>query len=340
MPQTNIFSSFLVIQTAFIGDVILATGLVENIRASYPEASIDFLVRKGNETLLQNNPHIREILVLNKKQNKYRNIWNMMSRVRKNRYDAVINVQRFATSGLIAAYSGARYIAGFDKNPFSWFFTQKVVHRLGEGIHETRRNHELITPLTNERASRPVLYPSQSDFEVVSAYKKKRYICIAPTSVWYTKQFPADGWVGFIRSLAGKNVSIYLLGGKEDAGIIDGIITASPDSHAVNLAGKLSLLQSAALMRDAVMNYVNDSAPMHMASAMNAPVTAVFCSTVPDFGFGPLSDISYVVETKEKLTCRPCGNHGKKACPDGHFKCGKTIGNDQLLSTFQNQENH
>jgi heptosyltransferase-2 len=55
---------------------------------------------------------------------------------------------------------------------------------------------------------------------------------------------------------------------------------------------------------------------------MNAPVTAFFCSTIPDFGFGPLSDDATILQTKENLSCRPCGLHGHKECPEGHFKCG------------------
>jgi heptosyltransferase II len=98
-----------------------------------------------------------------------------------------------------------------------------------------------------------------------------------------------------------------------------------------NLAGKLSFLQTAALMKDAIMNYVNDSAPMHIASSVNAPVTAVFCSTVPSFGFGPLSQKSFFLETNEKLDCRPCGLHGYKACPKGHFKCAETISVNALV---------
>jgi heptosyltransferase-2 len=92
------------------------------------------------------------------------------------------------------------------------------------------------------------------------------------------------------------------------------------------LAGKLSFLKDAALMSQAEMNYVLDSGPLHICSAMNAPVTAVFCSTSPKFGFGPLSDISIIVETKEKLSCRPCGAHGHKKCPEGHFRCAEISG--------------
>ena len=63
------------------------------------------------------------------------------------------------------------------------------------------------------------------------------------------------------------------------------------------------------------MNYVNDSAPMHMASAVNAPTTAIYCSTIPSFGFGPVATDSVIVETKKELECRPCGLHGRKKCP-------------------------
>ena len=85
------------------------------------------------------------------------------------------------------------------------------------------------------------------------------------------------------------------------------------------------MLDSAVLIEGSKMNYVNDSAPLHIASAMNAPVTAFFCSTVPSFGFGPLSDDATVVENTNDLDCRPCGIHGYKDCPKGHFKCGMEI---------------
>ena len=93
---------------------------------------------------------------------------------------------------------------------------------------------------------------------------------------------------------------------------------------------KKFVLESAALMKDATMNYVNDSAPMHMASAMNAKTTAIYCSTIPAFGFGPLADNAKIVETKLTLDCRPCGVHGHKACPEGHFKCAFSIETSEL----------
>ena len=93
----------------------------------------------------------------------------------------------------------------------------------------------------------------------------------------------------------------------------------------MNLAGDLNLLQSAGLIEHAKRNYVNDSGPMHLCSAVNAPVTAFYCSTIPAFGFGPLSDDSTINQIKEPLYCRPCGIHGFKSCPEKHFRCGHEI---------------
>ena len=97
----------------------------------------------------------------------------------------------------------------------------------------------------------------------------------------------------------------------------------------------LSFLASAALQKGAVLNYVNDSAPMHFATAVNAPVAAIYCSTVPDFGYGPLSDTSFIIETKQALSCRPCGLHGKKQCPQKHFNCAETISLEQIYQPLQ-----
>jgi heptosyltransferase-2 len=113
------------------------------------------------------------------------------------------------------------------------------------------------------------------------------------------------------------------------------IVQGAGSAQVVNLSGSLTFLQSAALMKDAVMNFVNDSAPLHLASAVNAPVTAIFCSTVPEFGFGPLSEGSLVVETRKQLPCRPCGLHGFRECPEKHFACAMTIDNQELLNRIQ-----
>lgn len=316
--------SFLIIQTAFIGDVILATALIEKLHQYHPLAQIDFLVRKGNEDLLTNHPYLREVIVFNK-ENKYANLIKLISKIRKQKYDAVVNVQRFATTGIITTLSNAKQTIGFDKNPLSFLFTTKAKHDVG-GKHEIERNQLLIEDFTDAVASKPKLYPSAADTEKIKPYEVESYFCMAPTSVWFTKQWPAEKWIELIQSVELKVQAIYLLGAPNDHHVCESIRLASAAKNVVNLAGKLSFLESAALMSKAKMNLVNDSAPMHLASATNAPVTAIYCSTIPEFGFGPLSDEAYVVQTEdEELACRPCGLHGFKDCPKGHFKCAYSI---------------
>jgi len=325
----------LIIQTAFIGDVILATSLIEKLKLHHPNAVIDFLVRKGNESLLKEHPHIGECLVFDKNKTKYTNLFRLIRKIRGKKYNYVINAQRFFTTGLITVLSGAKHKIGYNKNPLSFLFNMKVKHEIGTDKlnykHEIERNQLLIQKLTDAIAQNPKLYPLVNDFEKVKIYKSIPYICIAPTSVWFTKQFPMSRWVEFI-NLVDENIQIYLLGAPSDAQACENIINDASHKLIKNLAGKLSLLTSAALMKDSIMNYVNDSAPMHLASAMNAPVCAIYCSTVPNFGFGPLSDISHVIEVKDDLDCRPCGLHGHRACPEGHFKCANKIDVNRMIS--------
>ena len=316
----------LIIQTAFIGDVILATALVEKLHAFYADAAIDFLVRKGNESLLLNNPKLNRVVIWDKKQDKLFNLFKIIKEVRKHDYDLVINPHRFASSGLIAACSGAKITVGFSKNPFSVFYNQKFKHEIGNGKHETERNQLLIEAYTDSEAERPKLYPSGSDVATTASLTNvENYICIAPASVWFTKQLPLSKWLALIATYHNSLIQIYLIGAPGDKSICDTLVDESKYPLIKNLAGELSFLQAAVVMQQAQMNYVNDSAPLHICSAMNAKVTAVFCSTVPSFGFGPLSDDATILETKEKLSCRPCGLHGFKACPQGHFKCALTI---------------
>jgi heptosyltransferase-2 len=324
----------LVIQTAFIGDVVLVTGLLEDLHIQYPHAKLDILVRKGHEALFHRHPFLNEVLVWNKKEHKYSHLFKVIEQIRGNHYDLVINVQRFAATGLITLLSGAKETIGFDKNLFSIFFTKRITHIFSKGdivLHEVERNFQLIENATHTVASNPKLYPSIIDKAAIAKYTHQPYICIAPASVWFTKQFPISKWINLLQVLPNK-YQIYLLGASSDTALCKEIMAAIPDRSIHILAGKLNFLESAALMEKATMNYVNDSAPMHFASAVNASVTAIYCSTIPAFGYGPLSTNRSIIEIEAPLSCRPCGIHGKKACPETHFNCAMKIRNEQLLA--------
>jgi heptosyltransferase-2 len=325
----------LLIQTAFIGDVILATALVEYLATYQPATPLDVLVRRGNEGLLTGNPHIRKVLIWDKKTKKYPNLLRLLKQIRQAEYGRVVTLQRFASTGFLTAFSGAPERVGFAENPFSRFFSRRVPHVIGDGTHEVERNGRLLgTEGVGPVTLKPRLYPTPADEAAAAPYAAVgTYLCIAPTSVWFTKQYPEEKWLELLAALP-PTLAVYLLGGPPDVAACERLAQLANRSGLVNLAGKLSLPASAALMRGAVLNYVNDSAPMHLCSAVDAPVCAVFCSTIPAFGFGPLSTFSRIVEHPGPLACRPCGLHGHARCPLGHFRCARDIETTQLLAVL------
>lgn len=326
-------SRILIIQTASIGDVILATALLESLHRRFPAARIDFLAKQGMEGLFHGHPFLNELLLWKKSEGKYRALINLIIKVRRKKYDLIVNVQRFLSSGMITALSGSPVRAGFSKNPLHWFFTRSSPHHIGEGLHETERNFSLISWIEGTENLRPRLYPGEKEKQAIQNYGKQKYITLAPASLWQTKQYPADQWIALLKALP-PTLDVYLLGGPQDFPLCEEIRLKTGKVNVFNLCGKISLLSSAALMQGAAMNYMNDSAPLHLASAVNAPSAVVFCSTIPEFGFGPLSDKGIIIQTDVNLQCRPCGLHGKNACPEKHFDCARTISIDKLLNVL------
>ena len=321
----------LVIQTASIGDVILVTSLLEKLHHKFPDSQIDLLLKSPNQQLFTQHPFINNLWIWQKDDKKYLRLWDLCDRIRKEKYDVVFCVQRFFSSGLVTLYSGAKKRIGFKKNPLSMFFTHKVEHKIEKGIHEIDRNISLLEGYWCKTAPKPKLYPTQEDYSKTSIYKQGNYYTLSPASLWPTKTLEPEKWLELINQLP-QDTMLYLLGSKQDRALCEELIKKSTNPNIINLSGKLSFLQSATLMRDAKMNFTNDSAPLHLCSSVNAPVTAVFCSTTQDFGFTPLSDDSLVVEATPQPKCKPCGLHGAKKCKHEHFECGRKIDMQTLIN--------
>lgn len=332
MLQANA-KPILIIQTAFIGDTILASSFARSVHEAYPEAPIHFLLRKGNETVIQGLPFIHKVWIWDKKAGKIRSLWGLVQEMRQFDFAAVFNLHRHASSGFVTAFMHAAQKIGFRQNPLSFFFTHKVIHRIphvvsGTAWHEVQRNLRLLQEVRGDipmpfslSNHRPVLPLLENHRQKVATYKTKPFVVVAPASVWFTKQWEEAKYTQLVSELS-QNRQVYLIGGPGDRELCQRV---KGNSSAVNLAGELSLLESAALMQGADRVFVNDSGPLHLASAVNAPTTAVFCATIPEFGYGPLATNAIVLETPIKLACRPCGLHGGTKCPEGHFLCSGNI---------------
>ncbi len=313
MPRRVLF-----IQTAFFGDVVLATSALEAWHLAHPEDRVDVLVRKPMDSLFEGHPWLHRVLAWDKRPRVKGKDWRRLVReVRKARYDVVVNLHRHASSGILTALSLAPVRAGYANNPLAWRFTHRTAHRWGDGTHEVDRHAELLAPFVPKASHRPQLHPQSRHVEEARALGADGALVVMPGSQWATKAWPEGQ---FSKFLDATHESVLLLGAPSEHALCARL--AEGRAHVVNAAGKTSLLGTVAAIGMARAVVANDSAPLHVASATNTPTVALFASTVPRFGFGPLASSHVVVEPAVELACRPCGMHGRKRCPEGHFRCG------------------
>lgn len=328
--------TILIIQTAFIGDTILASHFARAVKEKYPNAKIHFFLRKGNESVIQGLPTIEKTWIWDKQGGKTKNLLKLILELRKIKFDMVFNLHRHFNSGLVSALMKSSARIGFKQNPLSLFYTQKINHQIPDprGWHEVQRNLQLIPDFKiedNSKIYKPELPIQQKNIDKVSQYVTDNYFVVAPASVWFTKAWSEQKYRELTSELV-KLGKVIFIGAPSDKELCDRIRQNHPET--LNLCGSLNLLDSAALMKKARRVFVNDSAPLHLASCVNAKTTAIFCSTVPAFGYTPLADDSVVVDVGNALECRPCGLHGYKACPLGHFKCSEDIEIKKVLATI------
>ncbi len=321
----------LIIQTAFLGDVILCTPLIKGVRKKFPQSKIFFLAISQTSGLLQNNPYLDQIMVYDKK-NKEKGIFHYLDLIKKiktENLDLAFIPHRSLRSALLAYLAGIPQRVGFDKSAGSFLFTKKI--KYVQNQLETQRDLSLLeTKSFSENDFLPELFPSEGDFRYVEDLFRDwgikegdKVVGIAPGSVWETKRWLPERFGQVANLLMEKSkAKVIFLGGKEDESLCLKISKEMRNKPFV-AAGKTTPLQSVALISRCKVVLSNDTAPMHMAVAMRTPVVAIFGSTIPEFGFAPAGKDDVIVQ--REVYCRPCGIHGRRKCPEKHFRCMNDI---------------
>jgi len=333
--------TILLVQTAFIGDAILTLPLVQHVKRLAPHAEIDIVVAPRTKDLFANHPAIRETIPYDKRglDRGLRGLLRMARRLRNRRYDVAFVPHRSLRSAALAWLLRIPHRIGFDKSAGRFLLSKRVRHR--KDFHEIDRNVSLLWGVGIEKAQRelPRLYPSANDQKRVNKLlielevgNPENLVGIAPGTIWNTKRWPKERFASLAVRLDDEGFEIVLIGGKADEKLCDEIQKLSGSSKVYKTAGKLSLLQSAELIRRCKVLISNDSAPMHMAVAVGTPVVAIFGATVPEFGFRPAGPHDAVVETRG-LKCRPCSIHGGEKCPIKTFECMIVIGYERVFET-------
>lgn len=336
---------FVVVQTAFPGDVVLTLPLVQTLRHRWPDSQVGFVAIPAAAALLSNHPDISEVLVYDKRgiDRGVSGALRFARRLRERQFDAALVPHRSFRSALIVQLAGIPRRVGFSTSAGKFLFSDFVSY--DPAAHEVDRNLALLGPfgINSGFLSLPSLYPSADDVAVVDAFlrswqekggKAGRWVAVAPGSVWTTKRWPESHFLALARKVVDAGWNVALVGGKEDRCLCERIQEAAGRGHVLNAAGDLSFLQSAELLRRSDLLVSNDSAPAHVATAMRVPVVSLFGPTVPSFGFAPRGPRDVVVE-RHDLTCRPCSIHGGTKCPIGTFECMIGITPEQVFREME-----
>jgi heptosyltransferase-2 len=313
-------SGTLVIQTAFLGDVVLTTPLLSALASRY--GPVDVVTTPAAAGLLETHPAVRAVLRYDKRgaDAGLRGFWRLAAGLRARWYDRVVLPHRSWRSAALALAANIPERTGFaDAAPAVTYTTR---------IPRAKREHEVERLLAlagrgPEAPPRVSLGLTPQDFAAADAWLAGRglspgFIALAPGSIWATKRWPY-----YPELAAALDQPVAVIGGKDDVPLADAIVARAPE-RIHSAAGALSLRASAALIARARALVTNDSAPLHLGTAVGTPIVAIFGPTVPEQGFGPRGAGDTVLG-HATLPCRPCSAHGQQVCPLLHHRCMREL---------------
>ncbi len=313
----------LLIRLSSIGDIVLTSPVVRCIKEQLPDAELHFLVKKQFVPVVEANPHIDKIHIVDTE-----NIKNTLSEMREEGFDFIVDLHKNFRSIYLKKHLKVPH-ASFDKlNIRKWLLVNLKIDRM-PNIHIVDRYFEAVKELgvKNDGMGLDYFIPEKDrvDLNSLPADFRQAYVGIVIGAKHNTKALPQDSVLFLAKQI---QKPVILLGGPEDWDKGEYIKTRS-EAKVYNACGRYNINQSASLVEQAESIVSNDTGLMHIAAAFKKKIISVWGNTVPAFGMYPYlpegeEDKSKIFEV-EGLFCRPCSKIGYRKCPRGHFKCMKGI---------------
>ncbi|MBM4177888.1 MAG: glycosyltransferase family 9 protein [Ignavibacteria bacterium] len=323
--------NIVIIQTAFLGDVLLTLPLCVAVKRMLPQASITFVTTPAAAPMLASVSCIDRVVVYDKRGEHATRVQQqeLAASLTSSERTIVLVAHKSWRSALFLRSINADFSVAFADSPARWFATSSV--SVPSGLHAAERNLLLLKPLLEIGVALPGLLDCVpivlTDVEV-KASSGHPHVVLAPGSAWKTKQWPTERFRELAQRLVHEGIRVSVLG---DASVAE---VASGSAGVDNLAGSTTMQQAAGVIAGATIVVANDSAPVHLASLQNVPTIAIFGPTIPEFGFGPFGSDVIVVQN-DQLLCRPCSDHGTQECPLGTHECMTSITVDKVYSRIQ-----
>jgi lipopolysaccharide heptosyltransferase II len=323
----------LIIRLSAMGDIILTTPIVRFIKSKYPDSKIDFLSSKQFIDIYVDNPYINKIISYDKSSN-ISQILNQKSELISEfgTYDIIIDLQNNLRSKIFKFGLGKSYY-NISKKRLHKLMLVNFKRSCFETAHIVDNYYHSIMALKTikDNLGTELFLDSIYDIIDTNIYGKKPIIAIAPGAHHFTKRMPVTKYIQIINSINSKiDCHFALIGANDDSDLCSEIISKLDNIEFINLCGKLSIRQTAKAIKQCTAIITNDTGVLHIASAVNIPIAAVFGSTVKEFGFEPYYAEYKIFEVE--LKCRPCTHIGRANCPKGHFNCMRLINTDSIVN--------
>lgn len=310
-------AKFLILRFSSIGDIVLTTPVIRCLKQQIPHAEVHYFTKPGFKTILEHNPYIDHIHVLDKP------LLTKLKELKQLGFDYIIDLHNNLRTRII---KGVLDVPAFSFNKLNTEKSITVNFKLNTlpDIHIVDRYLQTLADfgVVNDEEGLDYFFPPQLEqaFHLQQYINQPNFIAFAIGAQHATKRLPTPKIIDICSKL---NAPIVLLGGKEDAENGDDIVKQS-GKHVINLCGQLSLHQSALMVKHATKLITHDTGLMHIAAALKKETVSIWGNTIPEFGmsayYGKYDVRSSIFEV-QGLSCRPCSKIGYKACPKKHFNC-------------------
>ena len=319
------FSNILLIRFSSLGDLVLTTPIYRELRKVYPNSRLTLLTSEGFGRVLENNPHLDEIIYHHRKETR-NDLKERINQLRLQKFDLIYDIHNSLRSRWIGWQ-----LKRHAPKPEHWLIEKRTLARelqirfgWGQFFNGKSQREQWLEPLqrhhTGALSTKTELFPSVADKNYVKAWlnqndlQDKPFICIGASASFPLKCWPLQNFKQLIENIIQSGISVALVGANGEIETEELAEYFRGSQYVFCAAGIFTILQSAALLKMAHAVIANDTSTIHLAEAMRTPSIALFGPTVKEFGYAPMLAQSRLIETDLALRCRPCSRTGKGTC--------------------------
>jgi heptosyltransferase II len=325
----------LVIQTAFPGDAFLTLPFIQELKRKKSDYLIDVLCIPTTSEIFVASPYVNFVISLDKrgKQKSFTAFLKFVKELKSNRYEIVYSPHRSFRSALIVLSLSAKESYGFDNSSLKFAYTN--IAKYDHSSHEVKRILSLLDDdYSNDKWKiiPEIMITDVTKSKVqkfLSDNQIKKFITLAPGSVWETKKYPKEFYQKIAKHFINSGYQIILIGGINDKNLCEEF-KKNIERNIFIAAGEFSFIESIELLKKSRLLICNDSAPTHLGVCADISVLTIYCSTIPGFGFYPYNSKSDYI-SYDDLNCKPCGIHGYNKCPINTFECANRLHSEKVI---------